>query len=337
MSAPDCMGKQRDAKRPSSRLLAALLALLLTMTGFSQFTPTACKRVESAGQPDGNGRIKVITTVFATYDFTRQIAGSHVEVKMLIPPGMEPHSYEPTPQDILDIAQCNLFIYIGGESDSWILDLLSSIDTSDMEILRLMDCVVLLQEDDTVLIDSGAWINRESETDEHIWTSISNARLITWAIAARLMALDPENSDAIDAATREYILQLDELDVLIQGIVTDAKRATLIFGDRFPFTYFAADYGLECRAAFPGCSSATEASARTVALLIDNVRQEGIPAVFYIELSNHRIATTIANETGTQALLMNSCHNISAQDFTNGETYLSLMRKNAENLKVALN
>ena len=328
---------RRRAFRPASLLSTFLVVALST----GMLSLTACTKTKASANADDSSRIKVITTVFASYDFTRQIAGPYADVRMLVPPGSEIHSFEPTPQDILDIEGCDLFIYVGGESDAWLNDLLASIDTSNVRILKLVDCVETMLEDKSVLVDSDSLKGdaREADTgeaDEHVWTSIENAKAITIAISSNLMSLDRKHTTAFDENAQSYLQQLDELDTLFRNTVEAGDRTTLIFGDRFPFLYLATEYGLQCYAAFPGCSSATEPSARTVASLIDIVNEKQIPVVFYIELSNHGLADVIAQETGAQALMLHSCHNISAQDFAKGETYISLMKNNAENLKVAL-
>ena len=312
-----------------SRLFLALLVattLLLTACGQHNTTRTQTE----------NEKVRVITTVFAAYDFTRQIAGTCAEVSVLVPPGAELHSFEPTPQDILDIQSCDLFIYVGGESDTWIAELLLSLDTTQVRILRLMDQVELLDEDNSVLVDPVSGEEEQPEADEHVWTTPRNAQLITRAISDSLCLLDPANAPIYTQNTQAYLELLDELDRGFKEVIQGAQRTTLVFGDRFPFAYLAQEYGLTCYAAFPGCSTATEPSAQTVVALVDRVRDERIPVVFYIELSNHSLADVVAQEAGVQTLLLHSCHNISQKDFERGASYVSLMRANIENLKVAL-
>ncbi|MDR2586753.1 MAG: metal ABC transporter substrate-binding protein, partial [Coriobacteriales bacterium] len=250
----------------------------------------------------------------------------------------ETHSFEPTPQDIIDIENCDVFIYVGGESDEWVEDLLTSLDTSKVTVIRLIDCVPTLEEDESVLVNPAEAEEEEEEglPDEHVWTSLTNAKLIAEALANAFEQADAANAASYQANTTAYLAALDELDAEFKQIVAEGKRTELVFGDRFPFRYFADEYGLTCYAAFPGCSTATEASAQTVAALIDTVRRDDIPAVLYRELSDHKIADAIAEETGTQSLLFHSCHNISRDDFDAGETYVSIMKRNAENLRIAL-
>ena len=314
------------------RIISAALCLLLALTPLN-----ACSR---QGDHNDNGKVSVVATIFAPYDFARTIAGDNVNLTMLLPPGAESHSFEPTPQDIIRIQECDVFIYVGGESDEWVSGVLESMDTSNMKIITLMDCVEVLEE---VIVegmqDDEADFQEEqddAEYDEHVWTSPRNAKLIVQKISEALCEVDPENAATYQANTTAYLVELDELDARFQEVVDNAVRKTLVFGDRFPFRYFADAYGLTYYAAFPGCSTETEASAATVAFLIDKVKAENIPVVFYIELSNPAIANTIGEATGAQVRLLHACHNISRDDFVAGKTYLELMGANVWALKEAL-
>ncbi len=301
---------------------------------FSVLTLSACANTNASVAAD-KSRPQIITTVFASYDFARQIVGDLADVSMLVPPGSETHSYEPTPQDIISLEDCNIFIYAGGESDAWVDNLLTSINNDKMIVIKMIDCVNTVDEDIAVLADPST-AEEEGELDEHVWTSLNNAAIITQTISDEICAIDEENHDQYERNTAAFCGELTKLNNEIKGIVDSGSKKFLVFGDRFPFRYFADDYGLECKAAFPGCSTATEASAKTVAALVDVVRQESVPVVLYRELSDHKIADSIANETGTQALELHSCHNITKSDFDSGATYLSIMKKNADTLKIAL-
>ncbi|MDR2417520.1 MAG: zinc ABC transporter substrate-binding protein [Treponema sp.] len=466
-----------------------------------------------------NGKLDVVATNFPAYDFARQIAGDQVNLFMLLPPGTESHSFDPTPQDIITIQNSELFIYTGGESDVWVDRILESMDTSKMKIIRMMDVVEVVEEEivegmeddehehdhgefdpakvkDRPLSDfSGSWMSgvpllnngsldsyvthqaaeegksvaeikagmvsawasdyesititenalaignrtaaytyqgyeimesdhgasvwykyqistpnngfpaylmfndhgdgneeehheeeehegvahihlkygnagfatlvertdwaamyfdagasageiaetlaghdheEEVAYDEHVWTSPKNAQRIVQAIANALCEFDTANSALFQQNVRAYIAQLDKLDKEFQAVVDNAKHKTMVFGDRFPFRYFADAYGLTYFAAFPGCSTETEASAATIAFLINKIRAENIPVVFHIELSNEKIADTIAEETGTKKLLLHAAHNISKRDFDNGVTFLEIQEANVPRLKEAL-
>ncbi len=318
------------------RLLSLLLAGVLLLGAL-------CGCSVPAKQEEG---LSVVATIFPQYDFARQVMGSSDDLTMLLRPGQEVHSYEPTPQDIIAIQNCDLFIYVGGESDAWIEDVLEGMDTSHMVILSLMDLVDPLEEDtDSVLEnpeehsheDGEATHLHEEEYDEHVWTSPKNAMLITQAICDALCDIDPSNAQIYRQNTAAYLEQLEELDQDFREVIGSASRDTLIFGDRFPLLYFVREYGINYYAAFPGCASETEPSAATVARLIDLVREEQVPVVYQIELSNGNIARSIADSSGAKVETFYTCHNITRDDFNAGETYLSLMERNVNSLKEALN
>lgn len=317
------------------RLFSLLLAGMMLLGGLS-----GCSA--PAEQEEG---LSVVATIFPQYDFARQVMGGSGGPTMLLRPGQEVHSYEPTPQDIIAIQNCDLFIYVGGESDAWIEDVLEGMDTSNMVILSLMDVVDPLEEDTENVLENpeehdhqedGTHLHEE-EYDEHVWTSPKNAMLITQAICDALCEIGPDNAGQYQANTADYLTQLEALDAAFQEVIGDAGRDTLFFGDRFPLLYFVREYGLNYYAAFPGCASETEPSAATVARLIDLVREEEAPVVYQIELSNGNIARSIADSSGARVETFYTCHNITADDFNAGETYLSLMQRNVESLKEALN
>ncbi|MDR0377122.1 MAG: metal ABC transporter substrate-binding protein [Spirochaetaceae bacterium] len=297
--------------------------------------------VPARGRQDtgkANGKINVVASIFPPYDFVREIAGDRVNLTMLLPPGAESHSFEPTPRDIITIQNCDVFIYVGGESDAWVEYILESMDTSRMEIITLMDCVDVVEE---VVVEGMQEEEDEEEAegpeyDEHVWTSPGNAKLIVRKIADTLKQRDAPNAAAYEENTASYLAKLTELDASFQTMINGAKRKIFIFGDRFPFRYFADAYGLTYFAAFPGCSTETECSAATIAFLIDKVRSENIPVVFHIELSNEKIADTICEETGAKKLPLHAVHNISKRDFERGANYYGLMSQNVQNLKAAL-
>lgn len=304
----------------------------------------ACVAPAQATAPSAqeDGRLSVVATIFPPYDFTRQIAGDAVDLTMLLPPGAESHSYEPTPKDIITIQNADVFIYAGGESDAWIEDILASMDTSDMAVLSMLDMVDAVEEElvegmEEEAEEDGHEEEEAPEYDEHVWTSPKNAQLIVAALAETLQEKDAANADAYRANADAYTQKLQALDAQFQQVVDGAARHTIVFGDRFPFRYLADAYGLDYYAAFPGCSTETEPSAGTIAFLIDKVKAESIPAVFHIELSNEKMADTICEDTGAQKLLLHSCHNVSREDMDAGVTYLSLMEQNVLALKEALN
>ena len=302
---------------------------------------TGCKRGNITGTRTQNGKINVTTTIFPAYDFARQITGdmgtggSRVNLSMLLPPGAESHSFEPTPRDIITIQNSDLFIYTGSASETWVDRILQSVDTGKMKIYAMMDSVKVVEEK----IVEGMEDDKDEAVpayDEHIWTAPKNAILIVQAITGMLCEADTANADFYQQNACSYIEELEQLDSAFADVVAGAQRKTIVLADRFPFRYFADAYGLDYYAAFPGCSTETEPSAATVAFLINKIRAEKIPVVFHIELSNERMADTICAETGTKKLLLHSCHNITRRDFDSGIGYLELQRLNLANIREAL-
>lgn len=309
--------------------ITAILIVLILLS-----LPLAGCGAESAPEREG---ISVVATVFAPYDFARQLVGERGEVTLLLPPGSEAHSYEPSPKDIIEIQNCDVFIYVGGVSDAWVADVLESVGDG-VRTVTLMDCVELLEEEhvEGMEIDEEEHNDGEVEYDEHVWTSPRNAKMICEKIADALCEADPEGSADYQAALKDYSAQLDALDAAFSEVVANGVRNTVVFGDRFPLLYFARAYGLEYYAAWPGCADEAEPSAATVTFLIDKVKEENIPVVFHIELSNEDMVDTICDETGAKKMLFSACHNVTRTQFEEGVTYLDLMWQNVDALKEAL-
>lgn len=308
-----------------------LAAMLVSLGG--------CEASEGGSTGTSDGRLSIVTTIFPPYDFVRQIAGDKAEVRMLLKPGQESHTYEPTAQDILAIQNCDLFIYVGGENDKWTEDILKSFD-EPVNTLKMIDCCDLLDETALEGMEHEHTENAGHDvhdTDEHVWTSLKNAEKISRAIAEKLSSADENNRDYYTQRLEDYVHRLDELDERFSQAVGSARTRVLVFGDRFPFRYFAEDYGLECYAAFPGCSAETEPSARTLAFLIKKVNEEKLPMVLYIEFSAKSVADSIAEQTGCKTALFHSCHNVTQEEIDGGATYLSLMEQNLAVLEEALN
>ena len=294
----------------------------------------------------------VIASNFVGYDFARAVMGDSAEIAMLLKPGGEVHNFEPTPEDIIRIKNADLFIYVGGESEGWAQKLLDDNGIPAEKALRLMDYVEAKTEEDKLGMDTedgigsnaegGADNNTEmatetsTEYDEHIWTSPANAIKLVDAIRARLAKFYPDKAQQFAKNTKSYTDGLAEIDGEIRQVVAESPKKELIFGDRFPFRYFVDEYGLDYWAAFPGCAEQTEASASTIAFLIDKVRKDGINVILKIELSNGQLAKTIAEEVGAKVLTFNSAHNISREDFDAGVTYADIMEENIKVLKEAL-
>ena len=299
------------------------------------FSLSLCACGEGPAESGGEG-LNIVCTVFPAYDFAREIAGEKANVTLLVPPGSEAHSFEPTPQDIIRIENCDLLIRNGGESEAWLEEILEGRE-DEIPSLTMMDCVETLEEEAKEGMQGVSHDHEhEEEYDEHVWTSPVNAELIVSALCERLTAIDPENGSFYRANWKDYVSGLQKLDAAFRETVENGKFDTLIFADRFPVRYFVEEYGLDYYAAFPGCADDTEPSAKTVAFLIDKLRSEGIPAVMYIEFSNEKMADVICEDTGCEKLLFHSCHNVSAEQLKDGVSYLELMWGNVESLKEAL-
>ena len=354
-------------RRVRDFLLAGSLILGMMLTGCGMSGQQTEQNGGKEQNTEENKKISVVATIFPQYDFVRQIAGDNVELKMLLKPGEETHSYEPTPQDIIAIQNSDLFIYVGGENDAWVEDILESMPDNGRKTLKLVDCVDTVEEEHVEGMKEERGHDHEDhddhddhdaeheedeadheehgqeeihsvhEIDEHVWTSPLNAIKIVEQIKEELCEIDPENASDYEENAEAYVAQLNELDREFQDVVDHSKRKLMIFGDRFPFRYFAEEYGLDYYAAFSGCASDTEPSAATMAFLINKVRDENIKTVLKMELSNENIAKAIAEATNADVKEFYSCHNLTAEQFADGETYLSLMEKNVETLREVLN
>jgi zinc transport system substrate-binding protein len=302
---------------------------------------------------DNTSKIKVVTTLFPQYDFANQVGKDAVEVKMLLKPGVESHTYEPAPSDIIEINKADIFLYTGDEMEPWVSKILDSLD-SDVMIIDLSKNITLDKvgdhdhEHEDEESDGDHLHEDESEEaeheedhvhsyDPHIWTNPLNAKIMVEDIKTALSEVDKANKMTYENNAKDYLASLDQLDQDIREVVKQAKRDEVVFGGRFAFHYFFEEYGLDYVSAYDSCSSETEPSAKVIATIIDKVKEDQIPVIFYEEFANPKVAESIANATGAKTLLLHSCHNVSTDDYKNGATYLSLMYQNLENLKEALN
>ncbi len=308
------------------------LLLIFVVSIFGIVSLTGCNKKQET-----QDKLTIVSTNFPGYDFARAITmdNTNVKVKMLLKPGAESHTFEPTPEDIKTIKNSDIFIYVGGDSDEWVDDILNDIDTDKTKIIKLIDLVDAKEEVTTEGMESDE--KEESELDEHVWTSPKNAIEIINKLKKEIINIDNDEKSNLESNANHYVNELNDLDTEFKSIVKTAKRKEIIVGDRFPLRYFADEYGLSYYAAFSGCSEQTEASAKTISFLANKVKEDKIPVVLKIELSSGNIANTIAKETNTKVLEFNSAHNISQSDFDAGITYVDIMKKNAEVLKEALN
>lgn len=367
-----------------------LIATILMITVFA-FGVTGCQSnngntnvdteagtvTDSSSQADTteptDGKLQIVTTIFPYYDFVRQIAGELVDVTMLVPTGKDTHSFEPTPADMIIIQNADIFVYNGGEMESWVEQVLEGVENDDQIRVRMMDFVVLFEEElvegmeeghehehaegeeheeeehsdegteeheDSEHVESEEHEHEEHEEveyDEHIWTSPVNAEKLVAKLSEVIASCDAEHESVYTSNAEAFQEKLRELDKSFEDVVNNATYKTLVFGDKFPLRYFVEEYGLEYSAAFSGCSTETEPSAETIAFLINKVKEDKIPAVYHLELSNGKVAETICESTGAKKLQFNSCHNVTQEQFDSGITYLELMEQNVEALKQGIN
>ncbi|MBP3330871.1 MAG: zinc ABC transporter substrate-binding protein [Clostridia bacterium] len=286
------------------RILLLILATLLLFSG--------CTLSEK--EEKNNDKLTITATIFPQYDFLRSITeGADVELNLLVPPGKEIHGFETALSDVSAVSNCDLFVYVGSQDDAWVKD----VPESGNKRLALCEIVT-------------------DYKDEHVWTSPKNAIVIVQKLCDNLCEIDPSNKELYKNNTEKYIEQLKNLDTEIESTVNKSENKTIIFAERFPLLNFAEDYKLNYYSAFEGCSTETEAGIKTINFLTEKIKEENIPAIFIIEFSDGVVAERISKETKTDILLFHSCHNVTQEEFESGETYISLMTKNLENLKTAL-
>ena len=283
-----------------------------------------------------SGKINVLCTVFPLYDWARNIAGNTAEVSLLNENGADMHSYQPTAADIVRLHSCDILIYTGGESEKWVAEVIKQ---SSNENLKALNLIELLGDKAVTEREEGAE-RRENgdETDEHIWLSLKNAEILTDKIAAALSGTDNKNADIYKTNAAKYAERLAALDKEYTEALKNAKHKAMIFADRFPFRYFTEDYGLDYYAAFPGCSAETEASFETVIFLAKKADENG-DCIFITETSNGDIAKAVNRNTAKRnkkILTLDSMQSVSKKDIKNGLTYISVMQKNLETLKIGV-
>ena len=323
----------RAIKTSNIKSLFKYIAIALTMLPFIGFLLFAL--VSDNADKQDNNKVSVVTTTFASYDFAREITGEYADVYMLLAPGEESHTYEPTPDDIMKIQQCDLFIYGGGESEKWVDTILDSLD-NEIRTVKMMGAVELHQAENHNH-ESDAEHNHSEEYDEHVWTSPSNALIISEEIFRHLCLIDEVNFKVYNENYNRFSAELTDLDRKFSSMIESSDKKLIVIGDRFPLMYFTERYNLGYVSAFPGCSAQTEANPATLAKLIETVRDENINTVFKVDLSKGSVAYTVSELTGADVKTLYSCHVISSEDFISGETYISLMMRNFEALKAALN
>ncbi len=329
------------------RMLILVIAAILALGCLS-----ACS-ADDRQNAAGNDKLQIVATIFPEYDWVMNVLGSdpaRADVTMLLDTGVDLHSFQPTAEDVLKISACDLFIYVGGESDEWVDDALREAANKDMVVIRLLDVLGDSVKEEEIVEgmqeeehdhgeDEDGHEDEEVEYDEHVWLSLRNASALVRSISEAIEKLDPGHADAYRKNTAAYLEKLSALDAEYRTAAAEANVTTLLFGDRFPFRYLADDYGLSYYAAFAGCSAETEASFETITFLAHKAEELGLSAVLTIEGTDHRIAETVVQNTGTKdqrILTMDSMQSVTAKDVQNGTTYLSIMESNLSVLKDAL-
>ena len=360
---------RNDKKRAGKvcwKLVACFCAVMLVASGCSIIGGTD----QTSVQDKKGSRIKVVATLFPYYDFARQVAGEYADVSLILPAGMDTHSFEPTAADMIQMGQADLILYNGGENEQWVGQVLESADNKGIMADEMMKHVDTLVEEHVEGMqeekgeehgheehgredtdhdaseedhdhDTEEASDAAGEIDEHIWTSPVNAQKIVAQIAKDLAKADPEHQEEYRKNADQYIKKLQKLDKDIRQVTSQAKHKYLAFADRFPLRYFVEEYGLDYTAAFAGCSSDTEPSAETITYLTRQVKERKLPVVLKIELTSDKVAKAVAEAASTKEHTVKvetfyTCHNVTRQQFDAGETYVSLMEKNVRVLREAL-
>ncbi len=321
--------------------LIAVMILCLTACGSAENVTDGGHGIGAAPK-----ELKIVTTIFPEYDWVRNLTdGTDAEVTLLLDNGADLHSFQPTAEDVLKISNCDIFIYVGGESDKWVDDALAEAVNKDMRVINLLDVMgdKAMEEE----IKEGMQAEEEEEEeeektefDEHVWLSLKNAKFICNKIEGELSAADPENAEKYASNLEDYKKKLDELDNKFTELADKAENKTLIFGDRFPFAYFTKDYGFDYYAAFVGCSAETEASFETITFLANKADELGVKTVYTIDGSDGRIARAVIDSGKTKTAVtaqLDSMQSVTQKQVDEGETYLSVMEKNYEVLSGTLN
>ena len=302
------------------------------------FTMVGC----TADNNKENGKIKIIATLFPQYDFTRQIVGDKADVELLLPAGVESHSYDPTASDIINIGKSDMFIYTGKYMEVWADKVIKSSNSKKLKVVDASKGITLEKEESHEEEDHDEHDNDEHdehnhEYDPHIWTNPQFAKTMVDNIVEGLCEVDKENADYYKENAEKYKKELDRIDSEFENVVSTSKHTELFFAGRFALKYFAERYNLKYTSAYDSCSTETEPSAKAVSNIIKQMNEKKIKVIFYEELVDPKVANTIANETGAEPLVLHSSHNVSKDEFKAGKTYIQIMEQNIVNLRKGLN
>ena len=321
-----------------------LIALLLSVLLITACLAACGSKTDTPDTPaDDSGKLNVVCSIFPQYDFIKAIAGDEVNLTLLLDSKTDLHSYTPTADDIMTISKADLFINIGGESDDWAEDVLSSAANDKLHVVSLLKLVDAVEEETLPGMqeeeehEEAEHEEDGPEYDEHVWTSLKNVIQIIPALTDVLCELDSGNTALYQSNSSAYLAQLEALEAKYSDTIGNAARKTLLFADRFPFRYLADDYGLTCYAAFSGCSAETEASFETMTFLVDTVKEQNLPFVLMIDGSDGSVAETVSRQSGAEIRTLNSCQSVSPDDIAAGASYLTIMENNLAVLSEVLN
>lgn len=353
--------KRKHCKRITCFTVSILI--MLSLFGCTENQNQGMNGNDTEQLAEADSKLRIVAANFPCYDFARAITGDKAEITMLIPPGNEVHSYEPTPQDMITIGNCDLFLYTGGESDVYIEEILGSFSDKSFQVMKMTDFVTLYEEETIEGMqvrghshdhssNVPAYIEEEEahshehaeeeahsheneEYDEHVWTSPKNAIRIIEGMMEVICGLDEENAELYEKNAKSYMEQIEKLDKQFEELFDSHKDEALFVGDRFPFLYFAKEYGITYYAVFPSCNGESEPSARTMAFFIEKAKEYEANTIFYLELSNSQTANAAAEAIGADTHELHSCHNVTREDFRKGVTYVELMERNYHALREA--
>ncbi len=312
------------------------------------FTGCSAGNIANAGQQKSD-KLSIVCTLFPEYDWTKEILGEQAQnanLTYLLSSGLDLHNYQPSAKDMITISDCDLFIYVGGESESWVDDALKEVTNPDMKVIRLMDVIGDSAKEEEVKEgmetepEEEEEDEEEPEYDEHVWLSVKNAGILCNAICDTLCEIQPEQKDVYQANLNAYTEKLNQLDKEFSDMAEASSVKTVVFADRFPFRYLVDDYNIDYYAAFVGCSAETEASFETVAFLAKKLDELHLDTVFTIENADNAIANAVISSTESknqQIAALNSMQSVNSDDIANGASYLTIMQNNLTVLKEALN
>ena len=330
------------------KFLAVIATVLSIAIILVACTNTKSSNNDTKTSNDEKSKISIVTTIFPEYDWVKQILGekrNDVDLTMLLDNGVDLHNYQPSADDMVKVSKCDLFIYVGGESDAWVDDALKSAQNKNMKVINLLDVLGSQVKEEEQIEGMEAEDEEEGEEegpeyDEHVWLSLKNAKTLCSSITDALCEIDSDNAETYKNNLQKYTESLNTLDNEYKQTIDDAKYDTLVFGDRFPFRYMVDDYSINYYAAFVGCSAETEASFETIKFLANKVDELNVTTVLTIENPKHKIAQTVVENTkekNQKILALNSMQSVTSNDVKNGETYLNVMQSNLDILKQALN